>query len=410
MWWGPLLALVALRSAVPLLALGASGHDLPGFPAYSYAPLNGDSFAYYAAAREFIATFGEIEPIVLAGLALSVALTLWSAWRFFGRGLRWQAVAIVAVVVSLAFTPVIDRMDVTGAAVFGWSLVWALPMLPYRAVGLPLDPDSAFVFGLALSLAANAVTVVATGFLGLHATGRRSVGLVAASLFAIWPLVTRPLAGASAWENGQWNADVGLHLYTEPISTALVVVALALLLSPRLEPLRLALAGVALAYATFTKLSNGLLAVAAALLVVWWLGPRRALPFVVSGLAVVPLIAVYWIQGYPEIEVVPGWSTEFVARNWSDSLIFGPGVLALLIVPALAGAVVLRGTRALPLLGSAIAVTVGLYSLYEVTWLHPRFLYVALPPLFVLGAAGAVNAAGHSSAGLARRRRAASHA
>jgi hypothetical protein len=33
-------------------------------------------------------------------------------------------------------------------------------------------------------------------------------------------------------------------------------------------------------------------------------------------------------------------------------------------------------------------VTAAFYSLYYITALHPRFLFVALPSLFLLGAAG----------------------
>ena len=98
-----------------------------------------------------------------------------------------------------------------------------------------LDDDVAFAVGLLLSLAANAVTVVATAYIGLRSTGSRAVGVAAAALYAVWPLLTRPLAGTSAWENGQWNVDVGLHLYTEPISTALVATAIALLLARSLD-------------------------------------------------------------------------------------------------------------------------------------------------------------------------------
>ena len=153
-----------------------------------------------------------------------------------------------------------------GAAVVGWPLLWAVPLLPLRVAGV-LDPDLAFAVGFPLSLAANAVSVVAIAHAGCHAAGRRAVGVAAAALFAFWPLLTRPLAGPSAWENGQWNVDVGLHLYTEPLSTALVAVVLALLLAPNLSELRLALAGALAGYATVVKVSNGFLAALALALV-----------------------------------------------------------------------------------------------------------------------------------------------
>ena len=124
-------------------------------------------------------------------------------------------------------------------------MLLAIPMLPIRAVGLDPNPDVAFVFGLALSLVAIAVSVVATAYVGLYATGRRSVGLIAQRPASVWPLVSGQLVGHSAWENGQWNVDVGLHLYTEPLSTALVVVSVALLLRPATQSGGLAGAGLA---------------------------------------------------------------------------------------------------------------------------------------------------------------------
>ena len=68
---------------------------------------------------------------------------------------------------------------VTGAAVVGWPLLWSIPLFPFRLVGL-LDADVAFAAGLVFSLAANAVTVVATAYIGLRATGSRAVGIAAA--------------------------------------------------------------------------------------------------------------------------------------------------------------------------------------------------------------------------------------
>ena len=65
-WWSALGALVSIRLAIPLVALSASGSDLPGLPAYTYVPLNGDAFGYYAAARETIAAAGRVSvPVAL---------------------------------------------------------------------------------------------------------------------------------------------------------------------------------------------------------------------------------------------------------------------------------------------------------------------------------------------------------
>src|SRR5207248_1138196 len=113
-----------------------------------------------------------------------------------------------------------------------------------------LNYNVAFWLGLPIQLASNATTVVATGYAGRYATGRRSIGLLAAAGFAFWPLLTGVIAGHSAWDNATWTIDVGLHSYSDPLSTALTTVALALVLSPRLTTLRLVLAGGLLGFGT----------------------------------------------------------------------------------------------------------------------------------------------------------------
>ena len=232
-WLVALAALAGVRLAIPLVTLAFSGHALPGLPAYRYHPLNGDSFGFYAATREFISSLGRVsKPLLLLAVVLVAAATV-AGIRLWRRspGRRWIAVLLPAGALALAVTLPIHQMHPPGAAVFGWPLLWAIPMIPIRAAGL-LTPNVAFVIGLVLTLAALAVTVIATAYVGLYATGRRSVGLIAAGFFAVWPLVSGQIVGHSAWENGQWNVDVGLHLYTEPLSTALVVVSVALLLRP----------------------------------------------------------------------------------------------------------------------------------------------------------------------------------
>jgi len=360
--------------------LAASGNDLPGLPPYDYAPLNGDATGFYAEARELIsAAFGPAG----AAAALILGAGAWVAWRLHPR---WTAVLAAALGVSLAGVALVLGTEPAGAAVVGWPLLWALLLFPFRVLGV-LDPDVGFVVGLLVSLAANAVTVVAIAHAGCWASGRRTVGVAAAALFAVWPLLTRPLAGPSAWENGQWNVDVGLHLYTEPLSTALVAAALALLLAPRLDELRLALAGALLGYATVVKVSNGFFAAAAVALVALRLGPRRALPLAAAGAAFAPLVAAYWPKGYPEIPNVPGFSIDYAGLTWADSLIFDPRTLLILLPLALLGLFALR-PWASTLLGASIATNALFYTFYEHTHLHPRFLYASLPALFVLEAAG----------------------
>jgi hypothetical protein len=379
-WTLVLVALVAVRLAIPLVVLAASGRDLPGLPPYDYEPLNGDANGFYSEARELIsAVFGPAGAVA----ALVVGAGAWAAWRLRPR---WTAIAAAALTVSLAASALVLATEPAGAAVVGWPLLWAIPLLPLRVAGV-LDADLAFAVGFVLSLAANAISVVAIAYAGRHASGRRAVGVAAAALFAVWPLLTRPLAGPSAWENGQWNVDVGLHLYTEPLSTALVSVALALLLAPRLEELRLALAGALLGYATVVKVSNGFFAAAAVVLVALRLGPRRTVPLAAAGAAFAPLVAAYWPKGYPEIPNVPGFSVDYAGLSWADSLIFDPRTLLVLLPLALLGLLALR-PWASALLGVSIATNALFYTFYEHTHLHPRFLYASLPALFVLEAAG----------------------
>jgi hypothetical protein len=380
-WIASLAALVALRVAIPLTALAASGHDLPALPPYDYEPLNGDATGFYAEARELIsAAFG---PAGVAG-ALILCSGGWAAWRLRPG---WAAVAVGALAVSLAATALVLGTEPAGAAVVGWPLLWSILLFPLRVLGV-LDPHVAFAAGLLLLTAANGVTVVATAVIGLRASGHRSVGVAAAALFAVWPLATRPLAGESAWENGQWNVDVGLHLYTEPLSTALVATAIAVLLGQPLDEVRLALAGILLGYATVVKLSNGLFAAAAVGVVAIRAGPRQALPLAVGGLSFAPLVATYWPKGYPTIPDVPGFSLAQAARSWgADTLIFDPRTVALLLPLAVLGMLALR-PWASALLVAAIATNAGFYTFYEHTHLHPRFLHVLLPALFVLEAGG----------------------
>lgn len=394
---GVLAALAAVRVAVPLAALAASGTALPGQPRFDYVGLTGDATGFYAATREFLAAWGRLPvPVLLLLVAATVGaatLLVW-AWRRRAVPRAWLVVA-VSTGFGLLVCAAVTQMEPPGAAVFGWPLVWSLPMLPYRALGGPLDPDVAFGFGVVLSLAANVVTVVATAYAGLYATGRRSIGLAAAASFALWPFLVGLLAGERAWENGTWAVDTGLAMYTEPLSTALVTVALALLLAPRLASTHVAVAGVALSLATAVKLSNALLAGAALALVGYRLGARRALPYVTGALAFAPLVLVYWPKGYDTLREDPDYwpahpfSADYLLSTWTDSLVFRPRVLILLVPLAALGAFVLGRWWPRFVLGAWIVSTAAFYSFYSFTWQHPRFLFATLPALFVLWAAGA---------------------
>jgi hypothetical protein len=109
---------------------------------------------------------------------------------------------------------------------------------------------------------------------------------------------------------------------------------------------------------------------------------------VLGGIAFVPLVATYWPKGYPSIPNVPGFALEQAGRSWADSALFGPRSLLVLLPLAALGVLALRPWVA-ALLVAVVATDALFYTFYEHTHLHPRFLYVALPPLFVLEAAGA---------------------
>jgi hypothetical protein len=286
-------------------------------------------------------------------------------------------------------------MKPSGAAVFGWPLVWSLPMLAYRVLGVGLSKHVAWDFGFALSLLCVALTVAAVAYIGRYATGRRWVGLLAAALWTFWPLLVGVIAGHHAWANAQWEVDVGLHNYSEPLSTLLVTTSAALVLSPRLTRMRLVLAGCALSAATLVKLSNALLA-AAALVLVFLRGRRReALPFLAGALALAPLVLVYWPISYPKLFNDPqSWPHDpfdpaHVVSSWTQSSIFTPHTLAIVAPLAVVGTFAIRRPWALALVLAFLLLNPIFYSFYANTAQHPRFLYASLPELFVLWA-GAV--------------------
>ena len=390
-WWLVLAALAAVRVGVALAALAASGEQLPGLPRYRFLALPGDATGYYAATREFMAAWGRLPLVVVGLVACSTAagaILLAREWRRRPDRRPWLVVGAAAGAASLA-TLAVSQMNASGAGVFGWPLVWALPMLPYRALGGPLDPEIAFGFGLALSLAANVVTIVATAYAGLYATGRRWLALLAATLFALWPFLTGLLGGSRAWENGTWPTDVGLHLYTEPLSTALVASALALLLRPGQAPLPLALAGAALGLATVVKLSNGLAAVLAAAILLGAIGPRRTLLFAAAGAVWAPVALVFYPLGYPTYDLPDDlFALRHLGPSWTDSLLWRPQVLLVVLPVAVVGALILPRDRRLLLLVAFTLANVAFYSAYYFTAQHPRFLFASLPSLFVLTAAG----------------------
>jgi hypothetical protein len=351
--------------------------------------LQGDATGFYAATREFMAGWARMPRPLLAllvvlGLAAAVAFVL--AWR---RRPELRAWLVPAAVCAFGLLVCVDVrwMQPSGAAVFGWPLVWALAELPFRAAGV-LTHAVGWDVALVLQLCFVALTVVAVAYVGRNASGRAWIGLLAAAFWAFWPLLVGAIAGHHAWTNAQWEVDAGLHGYSEPLSTLLVATAAALLLSPQLTPLRASLAGCALSLATLTKLSNALLAAAALLLV-------RFNRFYLAGvLALAPLVAVYWPISYPKLFHNPhSWPRDpfdpaHVVTTWTHSSIFTPHTLAIVTPLALLGAFALRRPWALALVLCFVLINPVFYSFYANTAQHPRFLYASLPFLFVLWAAG----------------------
>ena len=399
-WWGPLGLLAAIRVAIPLAAFADEGSKLPGIPVFARSSrdggLTGDATGFYAATREFMAAWGRMPRSVLAldalfALAAAVAIVL--LWRRRPDLRPWLAAAALCAF-GIVVAVDVHWMHASGAAVFGWPLLWALPMLAYRALGFGLSKHVAWDFGFALSLLAVAATVVAVAYLGRNATGRRRLGLLAAAFWTAWPILVGLIAGHHVWANGQWEVDAGLHNYSEPLSTLLVTAAAALLLSPQLTQLRLALAGCAMSAATLVKLSNGLLA-AAALVIVFLRGrTRQALPFLAGALALAPLVAAYWPISYPKLFDNPhSWPRDpfdagHIVTSWTHSSIFDPHTLAIVVPLAIIGIFGVRRPWALALVLAFLLLNPVFYSFYANTALHPRFLYASLPELFVLWAAG----------------------
>ena len=395
-WWGPLGLLAAIRVAIPLAAYADEGSKLPGIPAFErdrgLGGLVGDATGFYAATREFMAGWARMpRPLLglLVALGLVCAVAVVVLWR---RRPGWRPWLVPAAVCACGLLVCVDVhwMEPSGAAVFGWPLVWAIALLPFRAAGL-LTHALAWDVALVLQLCFAGLTVVAVGYLGRNATSRRWVGLLAAALWAIWPLLVGLIAGHGAWTNGQWEVDVGLHGYSEPLSTLLVATAAALLLSPAATPMQLSLAGCALSLATLTKLSNGLLALAA---LVWVALQRRWPTYLAGALSLAPLVAVYWPISSPMLfdnrQALPNEPNEpaHVATSWTHSSLFYPRTLLIVAPLAVVGAFALRRPWALALVLVFLLLNPVFYSFYANTAQHPRFLYASLPFLFTLWAGG----------------------
>jgi hypothetical protein len=267
-------------------------------------------------------------------------------------------------------------------------------MFPLRATGL-LSYHIAFYAGIAILLACNAVTVVATAAFARRVAPAR-IALAAPLLLVAWPFLMRLIEGTGNVVYGSWLDDTGLLLYSEPLSTALVAVAIALVMTRRDDPITPPLAGALVAFATAVRVSDVTIAAVMALVLLLRRDARAVLAYAVAAAGVGSVAAVFWSRGYGtfstgESKQAPNglFSLHYVLRSWRDSDVFNWKMLVILLPLAIVGAWALR-RRPLDLivLGGVVMVTAAFYSIYYITALHPRFLFVALPPLFVFIAVG----------------------
>jgi len=397
-WWGALAALVVVRVAISLAVYAAEGSSLPDVPPFvrpaADGGLQGDATGFYEGSREFMAAWARMPRALLAAdaafvLAAAVAATL--AWR---RRAAWRPwlVPCACLAIALVLATDIHWMRATGAAVIGWPIVWSLPMLPLRALG-SLDPAGAWDVGTALSLVFVGTTVVAVACLGRNATRSPRLGLLAAAFWATWPLLVGVIAGHTAWMNDQWFIDVGLHNYDEPLSTLLVTAGAAVLLAPRLTPMRLAFGGCVLSYATSVKLSNALVAGVTLAILLLRIGRRRALLYVAGVVSFAPVVLAYWPLSYPTLFANrKAWPHDpfdvghFVS-SWTHSSIFDPHTLAIVVPLAAIGAFALKGPWETAVVLAFLLINPLFYSFFANTAEHPRFLYASLPEMFTLWAA-----------------------
>ncbi len=391
-----LAGLSAVRAAVPIIAL-AFGGALPGFPSYSYQGPRGDASGYIATARAIISAGAGLRlllPVLLAVGVAGVVGARW-AWRRYPDSRHW-VIAGSAALGSCLLAAVILNIEVQApAGAVGWPLLLGLALVPFRVVGW-IDNEVAVGVGIAIAIVANAVTIFATAFVGQRVSGSRRIGIAAAALFTFWPFLTWLLIGERTWANSAWAIDAGLELYTEPVSTACVVVGIALALVRRRPPWAVVTAGIVFGYATAVRPTNIVFAAAAAILFASERDWRSATRFVVGGLAVLPIVLAFLPKkrGY-DLELardqtgLPLWSNDYLVSTFTDSSVYRPLLLLVLLPVVAVGVLALPSRRiALMLLGGVLA-NAFVYSFFRATWEHPRYLQAGLPALLVLWAAGA---------------------
>ncbi len=395
-WLLWLAALAAVRAAIPLVAL-AFGGALPGFPPYSYEGPRGDANGYIAAARAIIsagAGLGLLLPVFFAVLVAGFFGARW-AWRRYPRDRHWVIAASAGLVFCLLAAVILNIEGQAPAGAVGWPLLLSLPLVPFRVAGW-IDNEVAVGVGIALAIVANTVTIFATAFIGDRVSGSRRIGIAAAALFTFWPFLVWLLLGEQTWENSAWEIDAGLELYTEPVSTACVAAGIALVLVRARPPWALVAAGIVFGFATAVRPTNIVFGAAAAILFASERDWRSVGRLVVGGVAVLPIMLAFLPKkrGY-DLELardqtgLPLWSNDYLASTFTDSSVWRPLLLALVLPLVAIGVTALPSRRvALMLLGGAVA-NAAVYSFFRATFEHPRYLQAGLPALLVLWTVGA---------------------
>lgn len=84
------------------------------------------------------------------------------------------------------------------------------------------------------------------------------------------------------------------------------------------------------------KLTNGVVGLVLAALVVWRHGLRKAVPYAVGGLVALPVVLAYWPKGYVgqyagATSASPHpWGLRYIDDAWTWSLLFTPRLLLVL--------------------------------------------------------------------------------
>jgi hypothetical protein len=390
--WVAVLALLRILPA--LVVLAANGRSLPAIPGSPYGPPNGDTYGFYAAAREFVSAWAHVSRPLLAFAVLALGAALVFARRLWRKGSGGVAVAVVSVAVGLFTAVGIRAMVPTGAGAVGWPIVWSIPMFPLRATGL-LSYHVAYYAGIAILLAANIVTIIATALIARRFAPPR-IAVLAPALLVLWPFLMRFVEGTDNIVYGSWLVDQGVALYAEPLSTALVAAAIALVILRAQDERAIAAAGALAGFATAVRISNITVAAVLGLSILLLRNRRAPALYAVACAGMGAIAAAFWSLGYATFsggksEQAPAglFSWHYLLRSWRDSGVFDWKMLLILLPLPLIGAWSLRRRRVeLLALAGTVVVTAVFYSAYYITALHPRFLYVALPALFVLATVG----------------------